>query len=306
MLLSIVIPIYKSSSTIIELHKRLVKQSQMIGCEVEIIFVNDCSPDNSWDIISKLSLEKTNIKALNFSRNFGQHAAIAAGINIATGDWLVVMDADLQDRPEEIPKLLSVAQSKNIDIALGQRMVRNDTFLKKLSSKLFYYVFTLVVGMKVDHSIGNFGVYSKRVYTQLQNFSEKNRFFPTDIQWLGFPQETVEISHGKREQGKSSYNLSKLITLAFFTITTRTNRPLYFAIFLGAFISGTSFLLGILIVFKGLFYEAYTVSGWASLIVSTFFLSGTIFFAIGILGIYIGHIYSESKSRALYIVKDII
>jgi dolichol-phosphate mannosyltransferase len=304
--ISVVVPVYKNKLTLKELTSRLCKQISLTSCSPEIILVNDACPENSWKVITELSKLNDTIIGINFTRNFGQHMAIAAGINQATGDWLVVMDADLQDQPEEIPNLLKVATDSHVDIVLAQRKNRKDSILKKLSSKLFSYLFNTIVGSNIDNTVGNFGIYSRKAYSNLQNFTESNRFFPTDIQWLGFPQKKLEVCHAQRLEGKSSYNLYKLCKLAFYTITTRTNRPLYFSIFFGGFVSMTSFISGFTILVKALIYDSYTVSGWASLMVSTFFLSGAIFFAIGILGVYIGHTYTESKKRPIFVIKDII
>ena len=302
--ISVVIPVYRNSNTLSELCQRILLSVESICCECEIILVNDSCPANSWETIESIIEKSSQVRGVNLSRNFGQHIAIAAGIDRATGDWLVVMDGDLQDEPEEIPRLYAAATSNHYDLVLAQRTNRKDRFLKRFSSKLFSIAYKLMVGTALDHSVGNFGIYSRGVYKNLQGFHEQHRFFPTDIQWLGFCQGNLEVKHNIREDGKSSYSLIKLLRLTFMTITTRTNRPLVFSIIAGAITSLCSLFYGAVILFNAVFNNSYQVTGWVSLIVSIFFLSGTILLSIGILGIYLGHIFTEAKARPIYVVKN--
>jgi len=302
--ISVVVPVYRNALTLKELSERLTSTITKMNCQPELIFVNDGSPDNSWEVIKNLKTLNPHLKGLNFSRNFGQHNAISAGIDNATGDWLVVMDADLQDTPEEIENLYLKATKDCLDCVLAIRKEREDSFFKKLSSKMFYSVFNFLVGSKIDKSVGNFGIYHKKVYTCFKKFTEQNRFFPLIINWLGFSQGKLEVKHSSRKEGKSSYSFAKLIKLAFFTTINFTNRPLYFCILLGAVVSLLAIIIGGFFFFRALVNDDRAVMGWTSLIVSIHFFSGIILLSMGIVGIYLGNVFNEVKGRPIYVIKD--
>ena len=183
-LISIVIPVYNCSTFIKELHNRLTKALSSFCNDYEIIFINDGSPQNEWEIISELAQVDKRVKGINFTKNFGQHYAITAGLNYASGDWFVVMDGDLQDPPEEIINLFAET-SKGYDIVYARRMRRKDTFLKVMTAKLFYLTLKYLSGIKMDSKIANFGIYSKKVTTEFNKMNEFSRSFPSLIQYLG-------------------------------------------------------------------------------------------------------------------------
>ncbi len=298
--LSVVIPVYRSQESLKELYTRLVMALSQISKNYEIILVNDASPDNSWSIIQELASQDSNVRGINLSRNFGQHYAISAGLDYVRGDWIVVMDCDLQDMPEEIPKLYEKAQ-EGYDIVVGLRTERKDPFLKKLGSKLFNRVFKFLTDSSVDNRTGNFGIYAKKVIQNVTRFKEQNRNFGLFALWVGFRRTEIDITHAPRTHGKSSYTFLRLLSLAMDSIIAHSNKPLRISIKLGFFLSLASLLTAIWLVAR-YFIWGSTVEGWTSLMVSICFSTGLIIGNIGIVGLYIGKAFNEVKGRPLYII----
>ena len=220
--ISVVVPVYGCGKCLNKLYTRLKKTLSTFTEEFEIILINDASPDESWQTILKLAEEDNRVKGINLSRNFGQHKAITAGLEYAKGDWVVVMDCDLQDQPEEILKLYNKAQ-EGFDIVFGRRTERKDTFLKKLGSKVFYKIYDYFTESKIDNSTANFSIISKKVVVRLNQLREQNRMYPLFVNWIGFKKTEIDIEHALREEGKSSYTLSKLINLAIDSIVSQSN-----------------------------------------------------------------------------------
>lgn len=300
--ISVVSPVFKAEKIIDELCKRLIFSLSEITSEFEIILVDDCSPDNSWIKILENSKKEDRIKGFKLSRNFGQHHAITAGLDKCCGEWTIVMDCDLQDRPEEIIKLYKKAQ-EGFDIILAARQNRKDNFLKKATSKLFYIILSFLSGMKFNGEVGNFGIYHKNVIENIKHLREPFRFFVSSVKWIGFKSTTLNVEHDNRFEGKSSYNYKKLISLGVNIIISYSNKPLKMMIFTGigfAFIS----LLFIAYNFYLKFIGQITELGYTSIISSIWLLAGVILSSTGILGIYIGKIYDGIKNRPLYIISE--
>lgn len=304
MKISAVIPVYRCASFLDKLYHRLSKVLRTISDNYEIIFVNDCSPDNDWEVIQKLASLDHNVIGINFPRNFGQHIAITAGVHHCSGDYLVVMDGDLQDQPEMIPVMMERIE-EGYDVVIGRRHNRQDSFFKKQSSKIFYKIYDYLTGNKSDPGLCNFGVYSKKVIESYRNFKEQYRFFPLFISWLGFPTSTIDIEHQARPEGKSSYNLTRLINLALDSIIAQSNKPLKISIQFGFTLSGLSLLYGIFLIYKKIF-TGIPVEGWTTTVVSLFFIGGLLFANLGVLGLYIGKIFDEVKQRPLYVINDVL
>lgn len=300
--LSIVTPVYGCAASLELLHARLVNTLTKITEQFEIIMVNDASPDDAWEKIRELARKDPRVKGLNLSRNFGQHRAITAGLDIASGEWVVVMDCDLQDQPEEIEKLYRKAL-EGYDVVVGRREIRQDSYLKRLGSKLFYKMFDYLTDQKNDASVANFGIYARAVIQSVGAFREQNRFFPFFVNWVGFERTEIAITHAPRIHGQTSYNFSKLINLAVDTIVSYSNKPLRLAIKIGFSMSAFSMVYAFWLIVKYFVY-GIPVEGWTSVMVSTFFLSGLIMANLGIVGLYIGRIFDETKSRPLFIIKE--
>lgn len=300
--ISVVTPVYGCSASLKRLYERLTKTLSTITDEFEIIMVNDASPDDAWDTIVWLSENDERVKGVNFSRNFGQHYAISAGLAHSKGDWVVVMDCDLQDRPEEIAGLYKKA-NKGYDIVFGQRINRQDGFLKKLSSKAFYKLLSYLTDTKQDASVANFGIYSKRSIDAVLSMKDKLKYFPVMIRWVGFNSTVVKVSHSSRDDGKSSYSFSSLISLSIDILLSFSDKPLKIAVKFGFVVSVFSLLFSVVILVKALISD-YIVPGWASTMISLWFLGGLVIMVLGIVGIYIGKTFNQTKDRPIYIIKD--
>lgn len=300
--ISIVVPVFKAEKSLHELYTRLVVSLEQISPDFEIILVEDCGGDKSWDIINELAAADKRVRGIQFSRNFGQHYGITAGLDFCNGDWVVVMDCDLQDRPEEIPRLYAKAQ-EGYDVVLALRGKRQDPALKRLSSWLFYRLFSYLADIKYDGDSGNFRIISRKVVDNFRLMREQLRFFGGLVQWMGFPTSSICVEHAERSEGKSTYTFKKLCKLATDTIIAYSDKPLRLAIRLGFAMSIFSFVYGAYILGHALIY-ASAVPGWNSLMVSLYFIGGIIISILGIIGVYLGKIFDQSKCRPLYIIKN--
>jgi dolichol-phosphate mannosyltransferase len=302
--ISVVTPVYGCCESLEQLYERLKNTLSKITDNFEIIMVNDASPDNSWSVIKALAKQDARVKGINFSRNFGQHYAIAAGLQQTQGAWTVVMDCDLQDQPEEILKLYEKAQ-EGYDAVVGRREERQDGFIKRLGSKLFYKIFDYLTDQKNDATVANFGIYSEQVIQNLLKLHEQNRFFPFFVNWVGFNRIEINIEHAARIQGETSYSFSKLLNLAIDTIVSYSNKPLRLSIKAGFLIAIFSMIYTVWLIFKYFVYGV-PVEGWTSVMVSTFFMGGLIIANLGVAGLYIGKVFDETKNRPLFIIKDTV
>jgi len=292
--------VYKAEDCLPELYRRLVESLESFTTDFECILVEDCGGDQSWPIIQELCNNDPRFKGIQFSRNFGQHYGITAGLDYARGEWVVVMDCDLQDRPEEIPRLYAKALEGH-DVVLAQRMNRQDRTQKKLSSRLFYSLFNYLTDMDYDPSVGNFRIMSAKVVLQCRQMREGLRFLPGMVDWMGFPAAKIEVEHASRFSGESSYTFSQLLKLGTDTIIAYSDKPLRMSIRFGFSIAAISFLAGIALLTYATFFNI-PIMGWSSLIVSLYFLGGIIIANLGIIGIYLGKTFDETKRRPLYII----
>lgn len=301
-LISIVSPVYGCRDSLSDLYTRVKDNVTQITDDFELIFVNDRSPDNAWEKIKELAEKDKRVKGINLSRNFGQHKAISAGIDYAKGDWVVVMDCDLQDRPEEIVNLYNKA-IQGYDVVFGKRTGRKDSITKKFFSTLFIKIYDYLSGTKTDMSIGNFSIISKKVADNLKKMSGQHRPYSFFVIWLGFNRTSIPVEHAKREVGKSSYNFKKLVELAFDNIVSQSNKLLKVSTYMGFIITLVSIIYIIYLVLKYILTDEI-VPGWTSTMVSIYLMSGLLFLFLGIIGTYIGKIFDETKNRPLYIIDE--
>ncbi|OYU81334.1 MAG: glycosyltransferase [Flavobacterium sp. BFFFF1] len=302
--ISIVSPVYKAEAILENLVSEIHLAMKLVGKTYEVILVDDRSPDNSWDLMTRISANDPNIKSVRLSRNFGQHPAIMAGLSCASGEWIVVMDCDLQDQPKEITKLYHEA-TNGYDIVLARRKNRKDGFLKKISSKLFSIAYSYLTETKFDNTIANFGIFNKKVISEVLLMNDYIKSFPLFVNWVGFRSTVVDVEHAGRESGKSSYTFSKLLSLAFNTIISFSDKPLKLFVKFGMIMSLFSFVFGLVTVYR-YFDGEIQVLGYSSLMVSIWFLSGIIITTIGIVGIYVGKIFDQSKNRKPFIIDQIL
>ena len=302
--ISIVSPVYHGSGCLRELYQRLIQVLEGVVDPFEIVLVNDASPDDSWDIILELAAADSRVKGVDLSRNFGQHCAITAGLDHAAGDWVVVMDCDLQDRPEEIPRLYERAM-EGYDIVFARRKNRKDGFLKRLSSRVFHRLYNFLSDIKTDRHVSNFSIVSSTVVTAMGELRERNRAYSVFLQWLGFQTSYIDVEHGERFSGKSSYGLTKSIRLAVEAITSQSNKPLRLSIYIGFLMSAVSFLYAAYRIIR-YYTHGVDVDGWTSLMVAGVFIGGLILANLGVVGLYLGKVFDESKHRPLYITRQLV
>ncbi len=300
--LSIISPVYYGEKLVDKLVSEIEKNVIPITDNYEIILVEDHSPDKSWEAIHTICSKNPNVKGIKLSRNFGQHYAITAGLEHARGEWIIVMDCDLQDRPDQIPKLFEKTK-EGYDLILARRTVRMDSPLKKLSSVLFYKLFGYLTDTEQDPTIANFGVYRRNVIEAILSMKDHIRYFPTMSQWVGFNKAYIDVEHGEREEGTSTYSWKRLIKLAINNIIAFSLKPLRITVQIGLTISIISAVMGIFYLLRYLLGHT-TVSGFTSLIISVWFLAGIIIFILGIIGMYLGKVFEKVKDRPIYIIEN--
>jgi dolichol-phosphate mannosyltransferase len=300
--LSVVIPVYNESSLIDELVKRVKTNIQLITEDFEIIIVDDGSQDKTWNSIEKEAKSEKRIKGIKFSRNFGHHYAITAGLHNSDGEWVVVMDGDLQDRPEVISDLYKKAQ-EGFDVVFVSRQNRPERLYYRMAQKIFYWILRSLSGLDFDSRQANFSIINKKVVEAFKKFPENARFYGSTIKWLGFKRSFILANHGIRHSGKPSYTISKRFKLASDIILSFSERPLKLAIGFGLLMSSISILLAFWI-FYGTFKWGFSVTGWSSVIVSILFSSGIILTVLGLIGIYLGRTFQEVKRRPLFIISE--
>ena len=302
--ISVVSPVYHAEKIISQLVHQIEKNVREISEHYEIILVEDGSSDNSWPEIEKIVRQNNKVKGIRLSRNFGQHRAITAGLDHAQGEWIVVMDCDLQDRPEEIKKLYDKTQEGS-DVVLASRFKRKDAFLKRFFSKTFYKALSYLTGYKHDESVANFEIYNRKVISAVSSMRESIRYFPTMVRWVGFKSTKIKVDHAFREEGKSNYNFRSLVHLAMDIILASSDKPIRLVIKTGGIVAVGAFLIALVYLYKWLNGDIF-ILGYTSLIVSIWFLSGIIMATLGVVGLYVGKTFEGVRNRPLYIVKEIL
>jgi polyisoprenyl-phosphate glycosyltransferase len=302
--IAVIVPVYNGRPMLRELCSRLVHSLSGITKDFVIVLVDDAAPDNPWPLIREVSEKEHRIKAIRLSRNFGQHYALTAGIDMARAHWYVIMDCDLQDAPEDIPLLYAKAREGH-DVVAGLRKKEGHGEIKRHSSRLFYTLFRLLSGVQLDWSTGNFRIFSNAVADGFRSMREQLRFVPASFEWMGFDIVYVELPHHQRGEGQSSYTIRKLVRLASDTIIAHSHIPLNIVAYLGFVMSAITFIIA-LIYFGRAFVFGTKVVGWTSLFVTLLFVSSFQIALMGVLGIYIGKTFDEAKRRPLYIVRETV
>ena len=301
--LSIVSPVYRAETILSTLVARVEDSIKQLNVEHELILVEDCSPDSSWNVIEDLAAQNQRIIGLKLSRNFGQHIAITAGLEKATGDWIVVLDCDLQDNPDYIPHLFRQAIS-GYDVVLVQRKSRKDHFAKRLSSLAFYKIFSYMTHSQQDSTVGNYGIYHRKVIDAVLSMGDYTKYFPAQVRWVGFKQIALPFEHASRHSGSSSYSFRRLTALALNNVLSFSDRPLRLAVIYGMGVAVISFLMGAIYLVFGI-TGMVSVSGFVSVITAIFFATGSIIMVIGIVGLYVGKTFEVAKNRPIYIIDKI-
>jgi len=301
-MVSIVIPIYNEQETIPELHRRITQAMAHAAEPYEIIYINDCSKDNSIDELKRCAHEGTHVKVIDLARNFGHQIAISAGIDSANGDSVILMDGDLQDPPELLPKLITLWKD-GYDVIYTVKRSRKENALKRLAFHSFYKLMVMFSSIPIPMEAGNFSLMDRKVVNVLQSMPERNRYIAGMRAWAGFKQTSVEYDREARFAGKPQMTIRGLMHLAFDGIFSFSNAPLRLATYVGVFIAFLAFLGMLYVLYAKLFTDKAT-PGWASPIFSILFMGGLILLTLGIIGEYLGRIYDEVKQRPLYVIKE--
>jgi len=302
--LSIVSPVYKAETLIDKLVDRIRTTVSKLTDNYEIILVEDCGPDNSWEKIKAVAEKYPEVKGVKLSRNYGQQHAIQAGLDISQGEYVVTMDCDLQDQPEEIEKLY-VKILEGYEIVVASRKNRQDDFLKKFLSRVFYSALGYLTETKQDRTVANFVIYHRKAVDAMARLKDYNRYYPMLQQMIGFNYAKIEITHAEREDGKSSYSLKKRLKLAIDTILTFSDKPLRLTVKLGVLLSFLSFLSAIVLITLYLLSD-FRTAGWASLALLLSFFSGAIISILGMVGLYVGRTFESVKNRPTYIIHETV
>jgi dolichol-phosphate mannosyltransferase len=301
--ISIVTPVYnEAAATLNALVDRLSIAVTPVAPDYEIIFVDDGSRNNAWETITAISLANGKVKGIRLARNFGQHAAIAAGLDHALGEWVVVMDSDLQDRPEVIPEMYEKAK-EGYDVVFVDRAARPEGIIYRFLAAIFYNVLNFLAGEEYQKTRGNFSIISREVVEACRKVPDRDRFYGGTVRWLGFRQTSITAPHGKRFIGAPTYNLSSRFRFAFQLILGYSTRLLYVAILLGLVMALISFVMGIEIVIYKFTNPERPVPGWPSVMTAVFFTAGMTNIMLGFIGIYLADLIERSKGRPRYVIQ---
>jgi dolichol-phosphate mannosyltransferase len=300
--LSVIIPIYNEEMNLVPMNNRIIAALSPLAIQYEIVYVNDGSKDNSLPIIMGLSEENASVKYIDFSRNFGHQIAISAGLEHAVGERIVIMDGDGQDPPELIPSLLQKAQEGYEVVYAKRKKRKGESFLKKLTAKLFYRFLANITQIEIPLDTGDFRMIHRKVQKVLLNMPEQHKYLRGQIAWIGFNSTFVEYDREERMGGNTKFTYSKMMRFATDGISGFSNWPLKVATMLGFAVSGIAFMLIIYSLYQKFF--GFTEVGWTSLHISVLFLGGVQLLGIGILGEYLGRVSENVKNRPTYIVKN--
>jgi len=300
---SIVIPVYNEEEVIRTSYSELKRVMDMCGDGYELIFINDGSKDSSAKILADICSEDSNVRLINFSRNFGHQPAITAGMDFAVGDAVIVIDSDLQDPPEVMLEMIE-KWKEGFHVVYGKRLKRaGETYFKKVSAKLYYRILNKMTNVDIPVDTGDFRLIDRKVCDAMKSLNEKNRYVRGLVSWVGFKQTYVEYSRHERFAGETKYPLNKMFKLAMDGITAFSYTPLKLTTNIGFIISLGSFIHLMHVLYKG-FFTHNTVDGWASIISVVLFTQGIILIMLGLMGEYIGRIFEETKDRPIYLVQE--
>jgi len=296
--ISVVVPVYGSDNALRELHQRIVTTVEKITAEFELILVNDASPDNAWQVIQELAARDTRVRGLNLSRNFGQYPAITAGLQASRGVWIVILDCDLQDQPEEIEHMYAKAK-EGFFVVVGSRQERHDSHLRSFVSRVFYATLSYLSGTHQDPTLANFGLYHRRVIEAVLSLPEHMRYFSVMVRWVGFRTAVIPVKHAKRKGGASGYSLRKLLSLATDIMLAYSDKPLRLIIKFGIIVTAVASAYLLVVVAPAGATETFKL-----LIGSLWLIFGLLSAMLGIMALYLGKIFDEAKKRPIYIVQE--
>jgi glycosyltransferase involved in cell wall biosynthesis len=297
--ISIVVPVYGCRPCLGHLHARIVGAMKALGKSYEIILVDDRAEDGSWDEIRYLVRLDAAVRGIRLSRNFGQHAAITAGLHHARGRWAVVMDCDLQDPPEDIPRLYAKAL-QGYDIVFGRRVRKPTSRVRRVLGRMYFRGIHVFGGARLDGQYGSFSLISRKVIDAFLTFNDQDRHYVMILNWLGFDAASVAYEPAKRYRGRSSYSLLRLVEHALDGVFFQTTVLLRWIVYLGFVLAASGAALAVGLLGARIFGEAYP--GWTSIVVAVLLLGGFIILSTGITGLYIGKVFEQTRERPLFVV----
>ena len=299
--ISIVSPVYGCRDCLEALYDRIRQAFDGSALEWELVLVDDRGPDEPWTQICSLAQLDGRVRGIRLSRNHGQHLAIWAGLAEARGNWVAVMDCDLQDSPDVIPALHAIALEKKLDAVVVDRGSWSDSWFRRSASRLFYHLIDLLGGIRIEN-VGNFGLYSRRMVDFLLSYGEQEVFLPMMVALTGLKRGSYELDRSDRAAGNSSYSFLRLLRMAIAIIVRFSDRPLKLSVVIGFAFSFFAALISLLLALFWLF-GIFTVPGWTSTVLSVWFLSGLIMATLGVHGFYLGRVFAEVKKRPRIVVE---
>lgn len=302
-LISVISPVYRAEKILPELVKRIDEVAKANKLNVEIILVDDNSPDHSWEVILQLRKSYPSLRGFRLSRNFGQHYGITAGLEKAKGDYAVVMDCDLQDNPDYIPKMLKLIKEGN-DIVCTVKKTKKHNLYRRITSNLFFIFYNFLTGTNLQKNLGGYTMLNRNALNGFLRVKDYHRHFSLVLSWIGYKKVYMEVEHDERFEGKSTYSFVKLIKHAMDGIVSQSDKLLRLSIYLSFIFVSSAILGSIYILYVSIFRTGYYVVGWPSVAMIILFASGLILFTLGITGIYIGKIFEQVKDRPLYLISE--
>ncbi len=297
--ISVVVPVYGCASCLRPLYERITASLDPLAVTYELLLVDDRALDGSWEVMSRLSSEDHRVRLLRFSRNFGQHAAITAGIEHSRGRWVVVMDCDLQDPPEVIPQFYATAMT-GYDVVLGRRTGAQRSVFRQLASRAYFGLLNRVAGTQMSADYGNFSMISRPVVEAFLRFKDKERHYLMIVNWLGFDRAVVDFPHADRHSGKSAYTIGKLVRFALDGLFFQTTTLLRWIVYTGFTVALLGMALAVFLVVN--FFVGTPIQGWTSIGVLVLVTAGVIIMSTGVAGLYIGRIFIQVRDRPLYVL----
>ncbi len=297
--LSVVIPVYGCRDCLVSLHRRLVASLTTVTDDYELIFVDDRSPDDSWSAVQELAHADDSVKAFRLSRNFGQHAAITAGLAESEGRWVVVMDCDLQDPPEQIPRLYAKAQ-EGYDVVLCRRKRRRQSWIRRVAGNAYYRLRNFLVKSDMHANYTNLSIVSRKVVDSFLTLRDKDRQYLLIVDWLGFNRTAIEVDPEDRHAGRSSYTFSQLIRVALDGIFFQSTVLLRWIVYLGFVMAALGVALAAYTFI--VFLAGRPLPNWTALPMLILMLTGFIIISTGVTGLYVGKIFDQVKGRPLYVI----
>jgi len=306
MRVSVIVPCFNEESVIEETNAQLHSVLSEHFSDYEIVYINDGSKDGTKDLLLSFKANFPRVKSIHFSRNFGHQPAVSAGIKNATGDYIIILDADLQDPPALIPDMVKKAQDENANVVYAVRKSRmGESWFKKMTAKYYYRLINSMSETKLPLDTGDFRLIDRKVANVFNNIDERQKYIRGIITWIGFKQIPIEYHREERYAGETHYPLSKMIQFALRGLLYFSKKPLTLATNIGLFLVGLSILFLILQLVKWIYYPETFVIGWISIFGAIIFFGGIQLLSIGVLGAYIGNIFDEIKNRPEYIIDEI-